>query len=199
MGYLISEIIFCLLLSAVIGFVIGWLLRGLSMTETSSENNLQQKPTESKVYSSNEENDIPRPVTKTPSLSHQIEKIHSIDRKKIKRLHKVGIFTTKDLLKQCVSRNEIDAICQLLEINTDTLNHWLAISDLMRIPDINDKIAKLIIESGVKSAQALTKVDATALVEQIQKVNSDTSIFPDNNALPNKEKVDFFIYEANRF
>ena len=29
MGYLITQIIICLLIAAIIGFVIGWLLRGL--------------------------------------------------------------------------------------------------------------------------------------------------------------------------
>ncbi len=95
MGYLITQIIVCLLIAALIGFILGWLLRGLGCKDSSelddNGSNINKKSTKNSLSSSgssasmssssletNQADDFyPEPVTIAPATPRKIEPVET--------------------------------------------------------------------------------------------------------------------------
>lgn len=199
MGYLITQIIICLLIAAMIGFFIGWLLRGLTFVDKEeTTSTLVKSP---KVDTSFlDEEVILEPIARAPALSHGIEKIEGIDKDMVKILHKNGIETTKDLIAKCSSKHGLERIVNSTEVIESTVKQWVSMADLMRISDINGKTAQLIEACGIKSTSALANVDSQALIDEMKNVNQRENIMSQTTPpLPDLNKMNFWIREAKTF
>ncbi|MEE9336878.1 MAG: DUF4332 domain-containing protein [Methylococcaceae bacterium] len=195
MGYLITQIIICLLIAVMIGFVIGWLLRGLGL-EVDDEDMPKYK-NQGAVDTSFLDEDVDlEPVTIAPSISHKIEKIDGLEKGMVKVLHKNGIKTTKDLIEKCSSKHGLQRIISSTEALESTVKQWVSLADIMRIPDINGRLAKLIEACGIKSTEALAEVDPQLLVNEMQSVNQRELLFPESIPLPDFKQMVHFIREA---
>ena len=200
MGYLITQIIICLLVAAMIGFFIGWLLRGLTFVdeEEITESTLVKSP---KVDTSFlDEEIILEPIARAPALSHGIDKVEGIDKNMIKILRKNGINTTRDLMSKCSSKHGLERVLSTTEALESTVKQWVSMSDSMRISDVNGQIAQLIEACGIKSTSALANVDSQALVDEMKKVNDRENIVQQRTPpLPDLNKMNFWIREAKTF
>ena len=195
MGYLITQIIICLLIAVMIGFVIGWLLRGLGL-EVDDEDMPKYKKQGAVDTSFLDEDVDLEPVTIAPSISHKIEKIDGLEKGMVKALHKNGIKTTKDLIEKCSSKHGLQRIVSSTEALESTVKQWVSLADIMRIPDINGRLAKLIEACGIKSTEALAEVDPQLLVNEMQSVNQRELLFPESIPLPDFKQMVHFIREA---
>lgn len=201
MGYLITQIVICLLVAAMIGFFIGWLFRGLTFVdeeETVAESTFVKSP---KVDTSFlDEEVILEPIARAPAIAHGIDKVEGIDKSMMKILHKNGINTTKDLLAKCSSKHGLERIVNATEASEATVKQWISMADLMRLSDINGQIAQLIEACGIKSTSALANVDSQALVDEMNKINQRENIIPQTTPpLPDLNKMNFWIREAKTF
>ena len=91
MGYLITQIIVCLLIAALIGFILGWLLRGLGCKDSGelddNGSNINKKSTMNSLSSSGSsslETDqtddfYPEPVTIAPAKLRKPEPVEAGD------------------------------------------------------------------------------------------------------------------------
>jgi len=119
MLYLIGQIIFCLLLAAILGFLLGWLLKGRFMGKTKDESDTARlKESESAQLIETKENlvsekapakseQIAKTSPKAASKKDNLKKINGIGPVIEKRLNRMGIktfdqiarFTDQDIVK----------------------------------------------------------------------------------------------------
>lgn len=198
MGYLITQMIICLLISALIGFFIGWLLRGLTFVEEETGTRFESSKVDTSFL---DEEIILEPIARAPAISHGIDKVRGIDKHMAKILQKNGIQTTKDLIAKCSSKHTLERIVSETGVPEKTVKQWVSMADLMRISDVNGEISQLIEACGIKSIEALaTGVDSQALVDEMKKVNARESILPQTTPLlPDLNKMNFWIKEAKTF
>lgn len=268
MGYLITQIIICLLIAALIGFILGWLLRGLGSkdpeakeekrsgfsnkpgldtvsssgsngsssqaddfypepvtlapaktrsriepeinkdvrqnfsdnkfsTNTLSSAPLQSSESFGSSSSSKQVDDFyPEPVTKAPAKSHKIDKIEGIGKSLGNKVRKIGIKTTRDLLKTCSTKTGFQQIIEATKVPEDIVTQWVSMADLMRIQGIDGQVAELMLASGIQSVDALTKADPQTLTEEMYTVNQRENKIPPSIELPNAGKITVMIKAA---
>lgn len=194
MGYLITQIIICLLIAMMVGFVIGWLLRGLGFGADEDKPKLKSQGAVDTSFL-DEDVDL-EPVTIAPSISHKIEKIDGLEKGMVRALHKNGIKTTKDLIEKCSSKHGLQRVINSTEALESTVKQWVSLADIMRIPEINGRLAKLIEACGIKSTEALAEVDPQLLVNEMENVNQRELLFPESIPLPDFKQMVHFIREA---
>lgn len=119
MLYLIGQIVFCLILAVIFGFIIGWYLRGRSLRKIdgTSESNLLQKsleavPVKTEVKTSHKKTVSPtggrkKTSTKVKTVKDDLKKIKgigpvlekSLNRLGIERFDQIARFTDQDIVK----------------------------------------------------------------------------------------------------
>lgn len=198
MGYLISQMIICLFIAAMIGFFIGWLLRGLTFVdEEETSTNFEPSKVDTSFL---DEELILEPIARAPAISHGIDKVEGIDKNMAKILQKNGIKTTKDMIEKCSSKHGLERIVSATEETDLTVKQWVSLADLMRISDIDGETAQLIEACGIRSTEALANVDSQALMDEMKKVNARESILPQTTPpLPDLKKMNFWVREAKTF
>lgn len=202
MGYLITQIIICLLIAAIIGFIIGWLLRGLGCNDQetyegvgSDSGNSPGINTLSSAGALAEET-ISEPVTKAPAISHQIERIEGIGKSLGNFLRNIGVKTTTDLIEKCSTESGFQLVVKAAEVVEPVVKQWLSRADLMRVPEVNGQYAELMEASDIKSVQDLASADAQALTAKMQTVNQREHRIPDSIPLADVNMVANWIKDA---
>ncbi len=204
MGYLITQIIICLIIAAVIGFIIGWLLRGLGCEEQneaayegaagSGGSSTVNKFSAAGAVAGGE---IVEPVTKAPVISHQIEKIEGIGKSIGNFLRSIGIKTTTDLLDKCSTDSGFQQVVKVSEVVEPVVKQWVIRADLMRVPDVDGQYAELMEVTGISSVQDLANADAEELTEKMRTLNQREHCIPDSIPLPDANQVRHWIKDAN--
>lgn len=201
MGYLITQIIICLIIAAVIGFIIGWLLRGLGCSEqqaayedADSEGSASINTLSSSDAIASEE--IAEPVTKAPVISHPIEKIEGIGKSIGNFLRSIGVKTTLDLLDKCSTDEGVQHVAKTSEVIESVVRQWVSMADLMRIPDVGGQYAELMVASEITSVQDLSEASAQELTEKMKTVNARERRIPDSIPLPDVNQVKHWIKDA---
>ena len=212
MGYLITQIIICLLIAALIGFIIGWLLRGIGCKSQDSEKS------ESAGLRSNFDNNAPinsfssspeltesanlaedvynEPVTRAPSISHKIEKIEGIGKSLGSSLRNVGIKTTAELIEKCSTENGFQQVLAATNVVDSVVKQWLSMADLMRVQDVNGQFSELLEACDIKSTQDLGKANPAALIAKMNTTNQQEHRIPDSIPLPDVNTVTHWIADA---
>ncbi len=203
MGYLITQIIICLIIAAVIGFIIGWLLRGLGC-EGQNEAAFEGAGSEGSSSVNNFSSagavaggEIAEPVTKAPVISHQIEKIEGIGKSIGNFLRSIGIKTTTDLLDKCSTDSGFQQVVKVSEVVEPVVKQWVIRADLMRVPDVDGQYAELMEVSGIVSVQDLANADAEELTEKMRTVNQREHCIPASIPLPDVNQVRHWIKDSN--
>ena len=213
MGYLITQIIICLLIAAIIGFIIGWLLRGLGCndqeayeggtyqgvdSDSSNVSDINTLSSAGAVAGSGAlaEETINEPVTKSPNKSHQIERIEGIGKSLGNFLRNIGVKTTTDLIEKCSTDSGFQQVVKAAEVVEPVVKQWLSRADLMRVPDVNGQFAELMEASDIKSVQDLARANAQALTAKMQTVNQREHRIPDSIPLADVNMVANWIKDA---
>lgn len=208
MGYLITQIIICLLIAAIIGFIIGWLLRGLGC------NNQEEAAYEGGGYDTSGDSDsassintlssagalaggtVGEPVTKAPVKSHQIERIEGIGKSLGNYLRNIGVKTTLDLIERCSTEDGFLQVVNAAEVVEPVVKQWVSRADLMRVPNVDGQYSELLEVSDIKSVQDLGNADAQALTSKMQAVNQREHRIPDSIPLPDANMVANWVRDA---
>jgi predicted flap endonuclease-1-like 5' DNA nuclease len=195
MSYLIKQILLCLIIAAVLGFIIGWILRGNKAKQrehylseecdkrvrasqiksasigkkasvaTSSAAGLAASTTVSQAGTGKQN------INQAPIDEYDIEEIEGIGKGRGKRLRKIGISTIKQFLDKY---HAIDARKQLAdELNLEeyVVGKWVSMADLMRVPGVGSQYSELLEASGVHSVADLASQDANSLATKMKQVN----------------------------
>lgn len=222
MGYLITQIIICLLIAAIIGFIIGWLLRGLGCnsqeegyegagnagdagarfdaggTSSTAGINTLSSAGEGAVARAGAmaTEAVGSPVTKAPVKSHQIERIEGIGKSLGNYLRNIGVKTTLDLIEKCSTESGFQQVVKAAEVVEPVVKQWVSRADLMRVPDIDGQYSELLEVSDIKSVQDLGNADAQALTTKMQAVNQREHRIPDSIPLADTSMVAKWIKDA---
>jgi hypothetical protein len=206
MGYLITQIIICLLIAAIIGFIIGWLLRGLGCNnneeayEGANLNDSNAAATSSSgintLSSAGSAAATGAPVTKAPVKSHQIERIEGIGKSLGNYLRNIGVKTTLDLIEKCSTQSGFQQVVKAAEVVEPVVTQWVSRADLMRIPGVDGQYSELMEVSDIKSVQDLGNAEAQALTSKMQTVNQREHRIPDSIPLPDVNMVANWIRDA---
>lgn len=169
MGYLIGQILVCLLIAAVIGFIAGWLVRGLSYRQRGAEqtgargDETVQQPAA-----------IPQEAvagTKSHHSDYRIEEIEGIGKGFGRTLREKGIGTTSELLEKCSIPEGRREIAAALKLDESVISKWVSMADLMRISGMGGQFAELMEASGIRSVAHLSKEDPGILAARMEEVN----------------------------
>ena len=108
---------------------------------------------------------------------YTVQEIDGINAKQTKKLKKMGIVTTKDLVDK-LTRNyeDVDFIAKKLHVSPDVVTSWVSMADLLSLPGVNTKSAKLLQHSGIPSVLELGGVNTHSLHNQLLDVNNKSHI-----------------------
>ncbi len=219
MGYLIGQIIFCLVLAALIGFIVGWLLRGLGCdnneevyenevsgsVETGSDD-IGSVESDARNYAINSlssagevaEQTFDDPVIRVAVVTHEIEEIEGIGKSRGNSLRNIDIKTTNDLIEKCLFESGFDQTVNAAGVADSVVKQWICMADLMRVPDVDGQFAELLEACDIKSIQDLANVDAQMLTATMEAINvsGDKKIIPDSIPLADSSRVRNWIRDA---
>ncbi len=214
MGYLITQIIICLLIAALLGFIIGWLLRGLGCAEqevyqgadsasgdVSTINTLSsaRAVSDDASYTIGAVAGSGAALSKSEAIEakyHNIEKIEGIGKSIGNHLRNIGVKTTRDLIEKCSTENGFQQVAKAGDVTDLEVSHWLRMSDLMRVPEVDGQFAELMDASNIKSVKELAEADANALTTEMQIVNQRDRKIPDSIPLADTSTVAKWIEDA---
>ena len=191
MSYLIQQILLCLLIAAIIGFVVGWLLRGISAKQREQD----QTKEFDKRFRELKRKTTSRQSTQTSAALHTapdaaslldvdsagnaahiddyyIEAIEGIGQGRGKILREMGVSMVQEFLQKY--RHADDRRTELatkLDIDEHVVRQWVSMADLMRIQGIGSQYSELLEASGVYSVPELAQQDAERLTEKMKLVN----------------------------
>jgi len=214
MSYLIQQILLCLLIAAILGFVIGWLLRGISAKQREQDQakvfdqRLRELKRKSASRQSTQTSAILNAAPDAASLldvdsagnaahidDYYIEAIEGIGQGRGKILREMGVSMVQEFLqKYRYADDKRTELATRLDIDEHVVRQWASMADLMRIQGIGSQYSELLEASGVYSVPELAQQDAERLTEKIKLVNrvEHATIL----ALPDASEVSAWIQSA---
>ena len=186
MGYLIQQMWFCLLLAAILGAIIGWLLKSLFYRNQIDEleatwrskcdrvererDSLQQQLADSSSAAV---------ATATPSAapskvtSYPVEEVEGIGKKYGKVIREMEITTTQEFLDKCCQMEGRIQVAEKVGIEDFVVGKWASMCDLMRVPGIRGQFAELMVYAGIDSVQDLAKQNPERLHNVLATSNEE--------------------------
>jgi predicted flap endonuclease-1-like 5' DNA nuclease len=102
----------------------------------------------------------------------KIEAIEGIGPKFAKKLRKVGVRSTGELLKKGASKKGRLALAEATDITHTLILEWVNLADLMRIKGVGEEYSDLLEEAGVDTVKELRNRKAQNLHAKILEVNA---------------------------
>jgi hypothetical protein len=192
MGYLIGEIIVCLLIAFVLGLIIGWLLKRAGCAREVAELEaalaaLRARPdtADSLAAPLAAPDALAAAATATAAIggtgdvdtadsaaSCAIEQIEGIGPGYGKRLRGLSIDSTASLLQRCQDADGVAAVAEQVGIEQFVVAKWVCMADLLRVPGIDGQQAELLAWAGVDSAQDLSQRKPEILARALVSTNA---------------------------
>jgi len=221
MTYLIGQILLCLLAAFVLGFLLGWLLRGIGCMDkigalqsrlAAAETRAATEAARAKAATAEAEEARRRAAASSEAQAnaeagaaaakaaaeiyipgYPVEEIEGIGPGFGRRLRAEGITTTDRLLMESQSPEEVAFIAQTCEVDHDTVRSWATMADLLRIPGVGGQWAELLWRAGISDVPTLARQRASDLMERMSNVDAEEHRVPE---LPTEDRVAHWIAEA---
>ncbi len=195
MVYLIGQIVLCLLIAFVLGFIIGCLFCRSRRAESADDTDWADRYARLKrdYTQLRGENDdwktkyetllVAKGASQVTTHEYQegldsddypypVEEVEGIGKGFGKKLRALGIETTEDLLQRCSTRDGWEGVADKIGLKERyVVRKWASMADLMRIPGIMGQFAELLEFSGVESVQDLAGREPGQLLEKLKDVN----------------------------
>lgn len=104
----------------------------------------------------------------------QISELPGLNSQEQLQLAELGISTTLQLLQQCRTSTQKQALATQLRVNLDKINKWVALADLARIPSVGCQYCGLLLHSGIISVAQLAQTSPQRLHQQILRLQVAT-------------------------
>jgi predicted flap endonuclease-1-like 5' DNA nuclease len=88
------------------------------------------------------------------------------------KLKSAGITTTFALLEKAAEPKDRKSLAKATRIAEKTIEAWAQMADLLRVRGIGPDVARLLAAAGVRTVSQLKSANASALSDEIVKVNS---------------------------
>ncbi|MGV6816549.1 MAG: DUF4332 domain-containing protein [Thiotrichales bacterium] len=123
-----------------------------------------------------------------------IDSIEGIGPAYRKRLAGEHVYTTLDLLQRGASAEGRASIAKTLTLRPEVIQRWVSMADLMRIPGVSGREARLLYTAGYQCVAALNHLSVEDLKNQLQKACSDS---PHLGMPPDDETLKAWIRDSN--
>lgn len=172
MAYLVTQMWFCLVLAAILGFFLGWLIRGWFAARRLRQLEDERNRFMEKAYDV-EASASSKAVGDDDDFQdeYEVTEIEGIGKGYSGMLGKMGILSTADLLSEGSGPDGRKIIAESLSIEEFVVCKWVSMADLIRIPGIRGQFAELLEASGIESIQHLSEQDAGGLTKLMEEVN----------------------------
>ncbi len=192
MSYLISQIWFCLLVAAILGFLFGIWFKSMSFKskledieaewrykvgqarkEATAEAEANLAPKSDFIDTANVGlSAIPTRNSRAEKTSYPIEEVEGIGPSYGKKLRQLDVSTTQQLLDRCMDQESRIAVAQHVGIEDFVVQKWASMSDLMRVGGIEGQFAELMAYAGIESTQQLATQIPHKLEQLLQETNN---------------------------
>jgi len=181
MSYLMTQMFLYLVIAAVIGFVVGWLLHRQIYRQTATD--AEPVPVTAGIA----------PIAHEKITTYPIEDIEGVGKAYGKRLRGMGIETTQDLIERGRRTEDRKSIAESISIDEEAVLQWTSISDLMRVEGVHSQFSELLEASGVSSVQDLAQKNPKTLAATMAEVNAQEAR---THTVPSAETVAHWIDRA---
>jgi CBS domain-containing protein len=97
-----------------------------------------------------------------------LSEVKGIKGKFDRKLRRVGLFTTKDLLNRCRNPTARNSYANEIGIDANLLLKWTKMADLMRIEGIGQQLAELMVLAGIDSVKILSQSVPSDIIGPLQ-------------------------------
>ena len=120
---------------------------------------------------------FPKPKAKVSGIKEKnwaIEELPGLKQDEIDNLKSKGFTSTLSLVKQGKTVQEKLILAQKLEVHVQSVNKWVALADLARIPAVGTEYCGLLLHAGIASVMQLTTTPPHRLHQQILRLQVAT-------------------------
>ena len=209
MTYLITQILLCLSIAFILGFLLGWLFSKIC---SGSDNKNQEEGADhvSAVTSSSDSAVVSEGLvadyddTATIELdtavdldaaSYDIETMEGIGPQTGNLFRGYGVATVGDFLRKLHQPLSREQAAKDLNILVKPIHDWASMADLLRVEGIDHQYAELVYATGIQTVGELARSESSHLVEEMERANNAGKqlISP---TVPSTEEVDGWIARA---
>ena len=203
MTYLIGEMIALLAVSCAIGLLVGWWFKKLIGDGSESReqdlslqlgrieaerNELQARLKRLQAMGGQAAEASPKAEASTvvaaaPSNEsrqmrgeYRVADLPGVGDKSLHMMRDVGIRTTYDLLRESEGDSKLRLLSTALEQEVDQVREWRTMADLLRVPGMDGKHARLLVSAGIMSVDSLHDRQIEDLHEQLQAANDELQL-----------------------
>ncbi|HEC04607.1 MAG TPA: DUF4332 domain-containing protein [Thiothrix sp.] len=124
---------------------------------------------------------------------YSIDVIEAIEETDSKRLNKLGIKTTVELLQKASGKEEIALLAKSLGKESWVVRSWASVADLLRVQSVDAVDAELLELAGIATVQSLSRANVDKLVESTKVIHRHVG---KTTAAPNAQSVAIWIQNA---
>lgn len=139
----------------------------------------------------------PKPKTHRSAIqpcNWSIEKLPGLSLDEQSKLRELGITTTGQLLKKASTPESKLVLASQLQIKSQSVNKWVALADLARLPGIGCQYCGLLLHAGVCSVKQLAQTPPHRLHQQILRLQ--VAMMQRRDLCPQVEEVAGWIKQA---
>lgn len=205
MTYLIGEMIALLAVSCAIGLLVGWWFKKLIGDGSESReqdlslqlgrieaerNELQARLKRLQAMGSQAVEAGPKAVVSTAAVvaaapsnesrqmrgEYRVADLPGVGDKSLHMMRDVGIRTTYDLLRESEGESKLRLLSTALEQEVGQVREWRTMADLLRVPGMDGKHARLLVSAGIMSVDSLHDRQIEDLHDQLQVANDELQL-----------------------
>ncbi len=118
---------------------------------------------------------------------YDVQFIDGIGRSLAQGLKEMGINTTSDIVKKIGKNSQtINDIAKRLKVSDAEVASWVSMSDLLKLPGMDSKVARLLQTVGISSVAELAVTNSDSLFNEMASFNSKNALIP---TIPSKDWI----------
>ncbi len=124
---------------------------------------------------------------------YPIDVIEAISDEDSRRLHKLGVNTTTDLLGKASNKEAISILAKSMSKESWVVRSWASVADLLRVESVDTVNAELLELAGVATVQSLARSNADKLKDSIKVIHRHVGKTTD---APSSDAISVWIQNA---
>ncbi len=131
----------------------------------------------------------------TDQAEYPVDVIEAISKEDTKRLRKLGVKTTTDLLNKASNKEKISLLAKSLGKESWVVRSWASVADLLRVKGVDAVDGELLELSGVATVQSLVRSKLDKLAESIEVIHRHVG---KTTHVPTREEISGWIENAKQ-
>ena len=107
---------------------------------------------------------------------YRVADLPGVNDKALHMMRDLGIRTTYDLLRESEGESKLRLLSTALEQENDQVREWRTMADLLRVPGMDGKHARLLVTAGVMSVDSLHDRQVEDLHKELDSANSELQL-----------------------